>query len=479
MEYGAMSATNQDPPKRIVIASANPLFGRGLEKLLRQRWENQALEIRIVNSMEDTLAALEQWQPELVIVDYDDRTIDRSEFLGHFMSGESSMQVMLVSLKASGAVVVYDRRTLSPAEMGDWFSHLSPSTPVEVPEFVLPRRDGVIKHYLIVGVLVIVFTFLTFALLMNINLLPAQASLEAQTVDRLFNMQFFAISFLFSLISVFLVYSIFVFRKRNGGSDEGLRVQGSNRLEIAWTIVPLAVVLFFSYYGSQNLAETRRVDPEAMVVEVIAGQWFWSYDYPEYGITSTTLNLPVDQQVLFQMTSRDVIHSFWVPEWRIKQDILPGENLVKEMRITPSETGEFKVLCAEMCGGAHAYMTSDVRVMEREEFDQWVTSQQAAAESDPVLLGQQLSDSNGCFACHTTDGIERIGPTWQGLYGSERQLVSGESLIADEEYLHTAIVDPDVHILEGYAPNIMPKNYEQVLEEGEINAIIEFIKSLE
>jgi cytochrome c oxidase subunit 2 len=153
--------------------------------------------------------------------------------------------------------------------------------------------------------------------------------------------------------------------------------------------------------------------------------------------------------------------------------------MVKEMRITPSETGEFKVLCAEMCGGAHAYMTSDVRVMEREEFDQWVTSQQAAAESDPVVLGEQLSDSNGCFACHTTDGVDRIGPTWQGLYGSERQLVSGEMLIADEEYLHTAIVDPDVHIPEGYAPNIMPKNYEQVLEEGEINAIIEFIKSLE
>jgi cytochrome c oxidase subunit II len=226
------------------------------------------------------------------------------------------------------------------------------------------KKRGNMKHIVIVGVLVIVSTVLVSFLLNNIGL-PAAASLQAGPIDQLLNTHIFLISFLFSLITVFLVYSIVVFRKRAGEPDDGAHFSGSHRLEIAWTLIPLATVLYISYIGSQSLAEVRRVDPQAMVVNVTAGQWFWSYEYPEHGITSPSLYLPVDRQVLLRLSSQDVIHSFWVPEFRVKQDVLPGENLVKELRFTPTIIGEYVNRCAEMCGGAHAYMNSPVIVLDQ------------------------------------------------------------------------------------------------------------------
>jgi cytochrome c oxidase subunit 2 len=145
------------------------------------------------------------------------------------------------------------------------------------------------------------------------------------TIDQLFNLHFLVIAFLFSLIVVFMAYSLIVFRKKEGDNAEGKFIKGNNRLEVIWTIIPLGIVIYFSYLGSVSLAETQRVDPQAMEVKVVGGQWFWRFEYPEYGITSDKLVLPVDEQVLLRMTSLDVIHSFWVPEFRVKQDLLPGE----------------------------------------------------------------------------------------------------------------------------------------------------------
>jgi len=229
------------------------------------------------------------------------------------------------------------------------------------------------KHFSIASILVILLTVIVYVFLQAVGLLPTQASSQAVIIDQLFDIHIGIISFLFSLIVVFIGYSFIVFRRNKLLPDEeGQHITGSSKLEIVWTLVPLAVVIFISYLGAISLAETRKIDPQALEVKVTGGQWFWSFDYPDYGITSDVLNLPVDRQVKLSLTSVDVIHSFWVPEFRVKQDVLPGENLVKELRFTPIETGDFMVLCAELCGGAHAYMNSPVKVVTDGEFQDWI-----------------------------------------------------------------------------------------------------------
>lgn len=465
-----------EKPHRILIASANPLFGKGIQTLLTKQGYGSDL-IRLVHSMDETVEFLNNWFPDLVIVDHDDETIEIQSFLNSFVNSKGAMQVVIVSLQDNGSAVVYDRRTLTPDQTIDWLDLSAEPEMVEnKPE--KHKRSENMKHLVIVGVLVIILTFLTNALLQSIGLLPAQASAQAVTIDRLFNVHFLFISFLFSLIFVFMVYSMVVFRKKEGEPDVGRNISGSNRLEVLWTVIPLAVVVYISYLGSQNLAEIRREDPQAMEVKVTAGQWYWRYEYPDYGIVSQSLNLPVNKQVLLKMTSADVIHSFWVPEFRVKQDILPGENLVKELRFTPTEIGNYTVLCAELCGGAHAYMTSPVNVMSDSDFSAWLQSEMSASSSDPVARGERLSSTKGCIGCHTLDGKKGVGPSWKGLSGATVELMDGSTVTVDREYLIAGIVDPNKQVAKGFPPNVMPQNYQDQLTEQEISDIVSFIESL-
>ena len=269
------------------------------------------------------------------------------------------------------------------------------------------------RHFVIVGILVIVVAVLTYVGLDSAGLMPVPASAQAGPIDWLWDLQIRAMSFLFSLIVVPMVYSLVVFRRRKGDTSDAEHIEGNTKLEIAWTILPLFVVVGMAYLGAQNLGETRRVDPEAMVVRVTGFQWGWTFEYPDYGITSKELYLPVNRQVLLKMSSRDVIHSFWVPEFRVKQDLVPGR--VTELRITPTVVGDqYKVRCAEICGTSHAYMESPVIVVEKADFEVWLAGQQAlAAEAaqTPEGRGQALVVANGCAACHSIDGSRGIGPT--------------------------------------------------------------------
>jgi cytochrome c oxidase subunit 2 len=336
------------------------------------------------------------------------------------------------------------------------------------------------KHFSIVSILVILLTVIVYVFLQAVGLLPTQASSQAVIIDQLFDIHIGIISFLFSLIVVFIGYSFIVFRRNKLLPDEeGQHITGSSKLEIVWTLVPLAVVIFISYLGAISLAETRKIDHHALEVKVTGGQWYWSFDYPDYGITSDVLNLPVDRQVKLSLTSVDVIHSFWVPEFRVKQDVLPGENLVKELRFTPIETGDFMVLCAELCGGAHAYMNSPVKVVTEGEFQDWVDEELGNFPQDPESLGERLAKNNGCFGCHSLDGKDGVGPTWRGLYGSEKTLVSGEKIMVDDEYLYEAIVNPNSQIVLGFPANVMAQNYGDLFTDEEIKNMIAFIKSLD
>jgi cytochrome c oxidase subunit II len=475
----AMTQPKNRPLKRVLIASANPLFAKGLEKIYGDRWGKDAVELRLANSMGETLSRLESWNPDLVIVDYDDRTIHREEFLSHFIAGDRPMQVMLVSLQASGEVVVYDRRTLTPAQAEDWLN-LPWQTPPQPPQLKRSEKlmKGSAKHFVIAGLLVVVSTILIDLLLSSIGLLPVEASKQATIIDPFFRAHFFMIALLFSMIAVFIGYSIVVFRAKPGDKSSGVYFKGNSRLEVVWTVVPLVVVIGFAFYGARNLSEVRAASSDAMLVKVVAGQWNWQFEYPDFGIKSKELYLPVNRQVLFQMTSRDVIHSFWVPEFRVKQDILPGANLVKELRVTPIRLGSYKLLCAELCGGAHADMTAPVVVVSQADFQKWASTQLDKSVKVPAERGKTYLEASGCVSCHSLDGSRLVGPSFKGLYGSMTELTDGSSLGADADYLRKSILDPNSQIVKGFAPNLMPLDYGKQLTDEQLNDIIEFVKTL-
>jgi len=332
------------------------------------------------------------------------------------------------------------------------------------------------RHFLVVGVLVIVMAVLTYVGLNAMGLMPIEASAQAVSIDWLWNWEIVAISFLFSLIVVPMVYSLIVFRRRKGETGDGEHIEGNTTLEIAWTVIPLFIVLTFAYMGAYSLGVTRRVDPNALVINVKAQQWVWTFEYPEYGIISKELHLPVNKQVVLKMQSSDVIHSFWVPEFRVKQDVVPGR--VTEYRINPTLIGAYKVRCAELCGASHAYMESPVIVDSQSTYDTWITDQAAiAAETakTPEGQGKLLTVKNGCIGCHSVDGAKMTGPTWFGLYGTNVKLADGSTVVADDAYLTESILNPKAKEVAGFSPTVMPPF---TLTQEEISNIIAYFKTL-
>jgi len=335
-----------------------------------------------------------------------------------------------------------------------------------------------VKHILIASVLVLIVTALVILGLRAVDLVPKLASAEGQFVDQLFQSQLYVIAFIFALILVFIGYSIVVFRRRPGETGEGRYVKGNTPLEIAWTVIPLAVVMGFGVVSARQLGQMTAGDPDELVVEVTGFQFGWRFDYPGSGVTSSDLVLPLGRKTLFRITSTDVIHSFWVPEFRIKQDAVPGRWTT--LRVTPTELGDYRIRCAEMCGYAHSAMYAPVMVVEPAAFEDWLAGAAVPAvpegELSLVEKGANLAQAQGCMSCHSVDGSALVGPTWLGLFGSVRQLEGGATVTADEAYLRNSILKPTSQVVAGY-PSIMPAAYDFLAPE-DIDALVEYIKSL-
>lgn len=340
-----------------------------------------------------------------------------------------------------------------------------------------------VRHFVTVAALVLLVTYLTYIGLTSLGLMPLAASAQAGPIDWLFDIHVMVMSFLFSLITVILVYSMVVFRRKPGETGDGAHFEGNTGLEIFWTIVPLVAVIGFGIVGADNLRQVRAVDPNALEVRVIGYQWAWRFEYPQ-GFSSTTLYLPANKQVLLKMESPDVLHSFWVPEFRVKQDLVPGR--VTELRITPNLEGEYKVRCAEICGTSHAYMEAPVVVVSQTAYDAWVTEQVAlyeaellASEGKPdAKRGEILYTELGCKACHSLNGTPGTGPSWQGLFGRENRPLADGSVVAlvNEEYLYESITAPNAKTVQDFKANAMPSF--SYLRDSQIYDLIEFIKTL-
>lgn len=297
--------------------------------------------------------------------------------------------------------------------------------------------------------------------------------LSGEVVNQVFFYILAITVFLLALITFLMVY--FVIRYHRKRSPQPAEIKENIWLEIIWTVVPTLLVLTMFYYGLTGFNFLKRAPQDAMKVKVIARQWSWLFEY-ENGLRSTELKVPVGKPIKLLLTSQDVIHSFYAPAFRIKQDVVPG--MVNSLWFQSTEVGEFDVLCSQYCGLQHAKMLTKIVVLPEEEFKKWYqTGKEMEAKLPPS--GTQLFQERGCKACHTIDGTPGLGPTLKGLFGKTVTVLTDgkeRKLVADEAYLRKSILEPNVDIVKGFPP-IMPP-LKGLLTDQEIDALVSYLKGL-
>jgi cytochrome c oxidase subunit II len=296
------------------------------------------------------------------------------------------------------------------------------------------------------------------------------ASNFAQGVDNVF-------MFIVLISAVFLVGLTgtmiwFVIRYNHKRNPKPTQIKDNTLMEILWIVIPLIIVLAMFYYGYVVYKPMRNAPEDSMVVKATGQMWDWSFEY-ENGKVSYELFLPVDKPVKLLLYSPDVIHSFYIPAFRIKEDMVPGKE--NQMWFIPTVVGSFDVLCAEYCGLRHSFMTTKANIMPEEDFEKWLV------EIPPVTvesLGMKILRNNACVSCHSLDGTKLVGPTFQNLYGEPRLVIAGGmeiTMVADSAYIYDAIVDPDREIVKGY-PTGQMRSYKNVISHEDIGALIEFFR---
>jgi cytochrome c oxidase subunit 2 len=236
-------------------------------------------------------------------------------------------------------------------------------------------------------------------------------------------------------------------------------------------VIPTILVLLVFNWGFKSFVEQKTMPPSAYDIQVQAQSWNWLFEYPN-GVTSDTLVVPANQPVKTTMSSQDVTHSFFVPAFRVKQDVLP--NRYTSVWFEATEKGTYDLFCTEYCGRNHSEMNATVKVVSRERFDQWLEESSMPEDIPLPDLGERLYTQQGCQGCHSLDGSDMVGPTWEGLYGkTDHQMADGSTVTVDENYLRESILQSGAKIVQGYQ-NVMP-SYAN-LSEREVSGLVEFIK---
>jgi len=306
--------------------------------------------------------------------------------------------------------------------------------------------------------------------------LPPDKSTVAHHYDSLF--WFVHISGLILVVGLLAVIVYFVIKYHRSSEDEVTPViKGDNKLEITWSVIPLIFVLIVFGWGYKLYMQEQTVPDDAYEVHVTGQQWSWGFDYANGAHSQKELHVPAGRPVKLVMTSKDVIHSFYVPSFRLKQDVLP--NRYTSLWFNAPDTGRYQIFCAEYCGTGHSQMLGTVVVQKPQDFQTWLAKNKGGASNSnlkPAELGKQIYNQYACSTCHSTDGSKKTGPSWKGLFGSKVQLSSGKTVTADSAYIHESIIHPNAKVVKGFQP-VMP-NFQGQFDDNQINAIIEYIKTL-
>jgi len=287
-------------------------------------------------------------------------------------------------------------------------------------------------------------------------------------VDALYIYLLFVAGVMTTLI--FLAVFVLAVKYRRKPGVEAHQIEGSTPLEIAWSVIPFGVMLTFFIWGAVLYFQERTPPADSTEVYVVAKQWMWKIEHMEGQREINELHVPTGQNIKLIMTSQDVIHSFYVPAFRLKQDVLPGRYTTLWFKAT--KPGHYHLFCAEYCGTMHSGMGGDIVVMEPQEYAQWL----AAGATAPLQeTGKQLFSSLGCSTCHRSD-VQGRGPNLVGIYNKPVLLEDGRTVTADDDYLRESILNPTAKIVNGFKP-IMP-TFQGIVSEEQLNALVAYVKSM-
>jgi cytochrome c oxidase subunit II len=312
------------------------------------------------------------------------------------------------------------------------------------------------------------------AITLLIDWFPEPAASSAGKIDTLYDVLLICSVPVFVLVMTIAIYSVWRFRAKPGDMGDGPPIHGNTRLEVIWVTIPFIMVSALAIYGWITLEDIEAKQKNEMVVNVTGQQFTWTFDYPAEKVASKELYLPVDRPVEFRIKTKDVIHSFWVPQFRLKSDAVPG--LTTKIRLTPDKEGNYEVVCAELCGLGHSTMRQFVHVLPAEKFQTWLSDQKKAAGGGGTAgggggggaapSGEELITSNGCAGCHTlkaAGATAKVGPNLGKL---------GDVSAA---FIRKSIVDPNADVTKGYEPNIMPQDFGDKLSKEELDALVKYL----
>ena len=303
--------------------------------------------------------------------------------------------------------------------------------------------------------------------------LPVSASKEAGRID--FEIWFVVTIciVIFAVVAAVMLYSVFRFRAAPDDDSDGPPIHGHTGLEITWTLIPTLLVTAIGITSAIVLSRDDALAKNALRVDVVAQQFTWTFKYPS-GLTSATLALPRGRETQLRFQSRDVIHAFFVPEFRENMDIVPG--LTTTINVTPTRVGTYPVICNELCGLGHALMRSTAQVMEPAAFDKWLRGQsQAVSSPNPSTAGAAIFKNNGCASCHTlaaAGASGTIGPDLDKLPAEAQQ--AGQPLQA---FVSTSITDPNAYVQPGYPKNVMPQTFGKALSKQQLDSLVTYLIS--
>jgi cytochrome c oxidase subunit 2 len=296
----------------------------------------------------------------------------------------------------------------------------------------------------------------------------------ARSWDNHYGLYFILVSGVWIVVTALLIFFSLKYRRKKEKQEDGAYIPGNTLLEIVWTIVPLIIVTLLGIQTWAVYKEFRNVPKGAYEVNVEGFQWGWNMTYPMEGIKTTNeLRVPVNVPVKISLSSRDVLHAFFIPEYRVQEETIPGRTTYFWFR--PTKVGEYRAYCTEFCGNSHSLMLAKVIVMEQDDFRSWVAKhKQAVASLSPLEKGKKLVEELGCLGCPSLTGEKSSGPTFKGIFGRETLLENGKKVIADREYLEHSIKSPTEAIVKGYPASMPPYN----MTEEDVYAMVDYLETL-